>query len=87
MNEAMQEGLDQCETSSSYKGASFQPSFTLLWTNWLLLYVLVTVTLVNCAALLAGFCIISLILMQLIPSTEIKTNYHPHCLGLGNYKA
>jgi hypothetical protein len=37
MNEVTQEGLDY-ETSSSYKGTSFRPCFTFLWTNWLFLY-------------------------------------------------
>jgi hypothetical protein len=82
MNAAMQEGLD-CETSSLYKGASFRPCFTLLWTNWLLLYALVTVTAGELRRSLGVVSALYLMLTQLIPSTEIKvTNYQPHCLGL-----
>jgi hypothetical protein len=82
MNAAMQEGLD-CETSSLYKDVSFRPCFTLLWTNWLLLYALVTVT---AGELRHSFGVVStlyLMPIQSIRSTEIKvTNYQSHCLGL-----
>jgi hypothetical protein len=78
MYEATREVLD-CETNSSYKGQSFRPYFTLLWTNWPFLYH-------SChssspALLLAWFphCITYGRVLNL--STEIKvTSYQPHHL-------
>jgi hypothetical protein len=53
MYEVTQEVLD-CETNSLYKSTSFWPCFTLLWTNWLLLYRSCP-SKVSCVALLSPF--------------------------------